>query len=103
MHVWCVHVCVVVVVVPCQTSLCVCGGEVCVVVASNVANLCSVCGNVQGLKASKFKQLCSWGRHVYRWSAMSYSCLQLYQNPWLVQAVLTAIWTFSRVSMKALR
>ncbi len=32
---------------------------------------------------------------------MSYSAIQLWQNPWIVQAVLTALWTFSRIGMRA--
>jgi hypothetical protein len=40
------------------------------------------------------------GRHVYRWSALTYSALQMYQNPWLVQAVIGAVWTFSRIGMR---
>lgn len=39
----------------------------------------------QGLRKTRFKQMCSWGRFVYRWTAMSYSALQMFQNPWLVQ------------------
>lgn len=33
----------------------------------------------QGLKQSRIKQLCKVGRYVYRWSALSYSALQMYQ------------------------
>jgi len=56
---------------------------------------------MHSLKQSRFKQLCAIGRHVYRWSALTYSALQMYQNPWLIQAILTAIWTFSRLSLRA--
>lgn len=54
------------------------------------------------VRRGKFKQVWEWGRRVYRWSALGYSALQMYQNPWLIQAVLTALWTFSRLSIKAL-
>ncbi|MEW5303663.1 MAG: hypothetical protein WDW36_006334 [Sanguina aurantia] len=57
---------------------------------------------LQGLRKTRFKQLCSWGRFVYRWTAMSYSALQMFQNPWLVQAVLTALWACSRTLIRVL-
>lgn len=58
---------------------------------------------LQSLKQSRFRQLCSYGRYAYRWTALTYSALQMYQNPWLVQAVCTALWTFSRLGMLGLR
>lgn len=57
---------------------------------------------LRSLKRSKFKAMCAWGRSIYRWSALSYSALQMYQNPWLIQAVVTAIWTFGRLSLRAM-
>eukprot|EP00197_Chlamydomonas_leiostraca_P011350 CAMPEP_0202867078 /NCGR_PEP_ID=MMETSP1391-20130828/8645_1 /ASSEMBLY_ACC=CAM_ASM_000867 /TAXON_ID=1034604 /ORGANISM="Chlamydomonas leiostraca, Strain SAG 11-49" /LENGTH=184 /DNA_ID=CAMNT_0049547083 /DNA_START=95 /DNA_END=649 /DNA_ORIENTATION=+ len=55
---------------------------------------------LKSLKQSRFKQVWSMGRHVYRWSALTYSALQMYQNPWLVQAVVGAVWTFSRIGIR---
>lgn len=57
----------------------------------------------QSLRRSKVKRLCEWGRYVYRWSAFTYSAVQMYQNPWLIQALLTALWTFSKVARIAIR
>jgi hypothetical protein len=54
----------------------------------------------QGLKQSRFRKLYSVGRAAYRWGSLSYSALQLYTNPWMVQAILTAIWTISRVGIR---
>ncbi|KAF5836099.1 hypothetical protein DUNSADRAFT_6470 [Dunaliella salina] len=56
---------------------------------------------LQGLKQTRFKQLCTYGRSAYRWSALTYSALQMYQNPWLIRAVITTIWAFSKLGMRA--
>jgi hypothetical protein len=40
-----------------------------------------------------------WGRWLYRCCAVSYSALQLYEHPWLVRAVVSAIWTSSKLAM----
>ena len=37
---------------------------------------------VQGMKQTRLKQICTYGRSAYRWSALTYSALQMYQNPW---------------------
>jgi hypothetical protein len=39
----------------------------------------------------------SWGRLLYRSAAISFSALQLYSNPWLLRAVLSALWASSRL------
>ncbi|PNH03918.1 hypothetical protein TSOC_009956 [Tetrabaena socialis] len=54
------------------------------------------------LKRSRFRQALSWGGFVYRWTAYTASVLQMYQNPWLMRALLTALWATSRVSMRLL-
>lgn len=59
------------------------------------------CCAAQSMKQSKFRRLCTLGTKAYRWTTLSYSALQVYQNPWLVQAVLTALWTFSRIGARA--
>lgn len=51
----------------------------------------------QELKQSRIKQMWRWGQSIYRCAAVSYSAFSLYTNPWLVRAVLAAIWTASRV------
>jgi hypothetical protein len=38
-----------------------------------------------------------WGKVLYRTAAVSFSALQLYNNPWLLRAVLSALWSSSRL------
>lgn len=54
----------------------------------------------KSMKQSRFKQLCTVGRHAYRWTTLTYSALQMYQNPWVIQAIVTALWTISRTSLR---
>ncbi|EFJ53240.1 hypothetical protein VOLCADRAFT_115817 [Volvox carteri f. nagariensis] len=54
------------------------------------------------LKRSRFQRVCTWGRRMYRWSTYTYSAVQMYQNPWLMRALLAALWAASRVSMRVL-
>ncbi|KAG2502250.1 hypothetical protein HYH03_000736 [Edaphochlamys debaryana] len=54
------------------------------------------------LKRNRFQRACSWGRRIYRWSMTTYSAVQFYQNPWLMRALVTALWATSRVSMRLL-
>ena len=35
----------------------------------------------------------TWGRMIYRLTAFSYGAFSVYENPWLVRAVLAALWT----------
>lgn len=53
--------------------------------------------NVQELRKSKMQQLWGWGRAIYRCVSFSYGAFTVYENPWLVRALLTAMWTASRV------
>ena len=55
----------------------------------------------QSFRKSRFQQAWSAGRYVYRWSAMMYSAVQLYQNPWLWQLVATGVFQLSRVAIRA--
>ncbi|GIL92209.1 hypothetical protein Vretimale_18491 [Volvox reticuliferus] len=52
------------------------------------------------LKRSRFQRACTWGRRMYRWSSYTYSAVQVYQNPWLMRALLAALWAGSRMSMR---
>lgn len=54
------------------------------------------------VRRSKFKLVWDWGRWLYRWSAFSYGCISLYDNPWLVRALLGAIWTAAKAARFAL-
>jgi len=53
--------------------------------------------NAQILRRSRWRLVWSWGRLLYRSAAVSFSALQLYQNPWLLRAVLSALWASSRL------
>mmetsp|Transcript_5376 Transcript_5376/g.9274 ORF Transcript_5376/g.9274 Transcript_5376/m.9274 type:complete len:197 (-) Transcript_5376:1324-1914(-) len=52
------------------------------------------------LKQSRFKQMWNVGRYAYRWTTLTWSAVQMYQNPWLIQAVLATLWTFSRLTLR---
>lgn len=56
---------------------------------------------IKGMKQSRFKRVCTAGRHAYRWSALGYSAFQMYSNPWICQAIIQALWTFSRMTMRS--
>jgi hypothetical protein len=51
----------------------------------------------QELRQSRVRQAWRWGQSLYRAAAVTYSAFSLYTNPWLVRAVLAAVWTASRV------
>ncbi|KAG2439665.1 hypothetical protein HXX76_005015 [Chlamydomonas incerta] len=57
---------------------------------------------LRNLKRSRFQRMCAWGRSVYCWSTYTYSAVQMYQNPWLMRALITALWAASRVSLRLL-
>ncbi|KAG2432350.1 hypothetical protein HYH02_012924 [Chlamydomonas schloesseri] len=57
---------------------------------------------LRNLKRSRFQRMCAWGRRVYCWSTYTYSAVQMYQNPWLMRALITALWAASRVSLRLL-
>lgn len=49
------------------------------------------------LRRSRWRLVWGWGKVLYRSAAVSFSALQLYNNPWLLRAVLSALWTSSRL------
>lgn len=51
------------------------------------------------IRRSRYRVVWDWGRRLYRWGAISYSALQLYEHPWVVRALLCAIWTSSKMAM----
>lgn len=57
---------------------------------------------LQELKKSRFRQLLVWGKYVYRGAAFAYSALMMYENPWLVRAVVTTLWSAGAVLMQML-
>jgi hypothetical protein len=52
---------------------------------------------LQSLRKGRVRQLWAWGRFLYRGVAIGYSVFSMYENPWLVRAVLAAIWTASKM------
>ena len=52
---------------------------------------------MQELRKSRTQKLWAWGRAIYRCVAFSYGAFSVYENPWLVRAVLAALWTASRM------
>ncbi|GFR50990.1 hypothetical protein Agub_g13316 [Astrephomene gubernaculifera] len=57
---------------------------------------------LRALKRSRFRRACSWGRRLYRWTTYTYSAVQVYQNPWLMRALMTALWAGSRIALRGL-
>jgi len=55
---------------------------------------------IQGMKQSRFRQLCRAGTYAYRWTAIGYSAFQMYSNPWIMQAIVSAIIAFSRMTLR---
>jgi hypothetical protein len=53
----------------------------------------------QAIRRRRYRVVLDWGRWLYRCCAVSYSALQLYEHPWLVRAVVSAIWTSSKLAM----
>ncbi len=47
------------------------------------------------------RRLWEWGRMLYRITAFSYGAFSVYENPWLVRAVLAALWTACRMLVGA--
>eukprot|EP00955_Chlamydomonas_euryale_P064353 358951-Chlamydomonas_euryale.AAC.10 len=62
----------------------------------NVRDACAM----QGMKQSRFRQACRAGTYAYRWTALGYSAFQMYSNPWIMQAIVTAIMTFTRMTFR---
>ena len=56
---------------------------------------------LQELKKGRVRRLWEWGRMLYRITAFSYGAFSVYENPWLVRAVLAALWTACRMLVGA--
>ena len=54
-------------------------------------------GRLQELRKGRVRRLWEWGRMLYRITAFSYGAFSVYENPWLVRAVLAALWTACRM------
>ncbi|KAG1654209.1 hypothetical protein FOA52_010586 [Chlamydomonas sp. UWO 241] len=55
--------------------------------------------SIKDMKRSRLHKLCTAGQKTYRWGALGYSAFQMYSNPWIYQAILTAMWHFSRAAV----
>lgn len=51
----------------------------------------------QELRRGPTQNMWRYGQSIYRCAAVTYGAFSLYTNPWLVRAVLAAIWTASRI------
>uniref|UniRef100_A0A061S5B5 Uncharacterized protein n=1 Tax=Tetraselmis sp. GSL018 TaxID=582737 RepID=A0A061S5B5_9CHLO len=49
------------------------------------------------LRMGRIRRLWTWARYLYRCAALGYSALSLYQHPWIVAAVLRAVYTSARL------
>ena len=58
-------------------------------------------GRLQELKKGRVRKLWEWGHVLYRITAFSYGAFSVYENPWLVRAVLAALWTACRMLVGA--
>lgn len=48
------------------------------------------------LRMNRIRRLWSWGKYLYRCAALGYSAFSMYQHPWIVAAVLRAMYTSSK-------
>lgn len=55
--------------------------------------------NMQDLRKGHVRKFWEWGRCAYRCIAFSYGAFSVYENPWLVRAVVTALWTAGKVML----
>ncbi len=51
--------------------------------------------------SQRLRRLWEWGRMIYRVTAFSYGAFSVYENPWLVRALLAALWTACRMLLRA--
>jgi hypothetical protein len=58
---------------------------------------------LQEMKSSKLRQLFTMGKYTYRGAAFAYSAFAVYQNPWLVRAVVSSMWAAANVLYQLLR
>jgi hypothetical protein len=68
--------------------------------AAALALLSLVCA--QSIRRRRYRVIWDWGRCFYRWGAVSYSALQLYEHPWLVRAVVAGVWASSKMAFGVL-
>ena len=54
---------------------------------------------MQDLQKGRVQQVWAWGRCMYRCIAFSYGAFSVYENPWLVRAVITALWAAGKVML----
>jgi hypothetical protein len=57
----------------------------------------------QEMKRSNLSNLLTWGKYAYRSAAFAYSAFAVYENPWLIRAVLSAMWSASAVLFQVVR
>jgi hypothetical protein len=62
---------------------------------------CEAARRLQELRKGRVRRLWEWGRAIYRITAFSYGAFSVYENPWLVRAVLAALWTACRMMVGA--
>ena len=55
--------------------------------------------HMQDLRKGNVRKFWEWGRCSYRCIAFSYGAFSVYENPWLVRAVVTALWTAGKVML----
>lgn len=53
----------------------------------------------QDLRKGNVRRFWEWGRCAYRCIAFSYGAFSVYENPWLVRAVVTALWAAGKVML----
>lgn len=58
---------------------------------------------MQEMKRSRLRQLFTWGKYAYRGAAFAYSAFAVYENPWLVRAVVSGMWSAGTVLFQILR
>lgn len=51
------------------------------------------------LRKGHVRRFWEWGRCAYRCIAFSYGAFSVYENPWLVRAVVTALWAAGKVML----
>jgi hypothetical protein len=57
----------------------------------------AIAGSFKELRKGRVRRLWEWGRFVYRYAAFGYGAFSVYENPWLVRAVLAALFTAARI------
>ena len=71
-------------------------------IVSHVLPVAVLCAPLQAIRRSRYRVIWDWGRCLYRWGAVSYSALQLYEHPWLVRAVVAGVWASSKMAFGVL-